>query len=66
MHVVPRLLSSVVNAMHFVGPEHCALSIVEGQSTDGTWEVLAALETHISNVQSVAFTRDNPLLQSSS
>ena len=47
MHIVPRLLSSVVNVMHFVGPEHCALSIVEGRSTDGTREVLAALETHM-------------------
>ena len=47
MHVVPRLLGSVVKAMHFVGPEHCVLSIVEGRSTDGTREVLAALETHM-------------------
>lgn len=42
--LLPRLLGSIVEAMHFLGPESCALSIVEGNSDDGTWEVLAALE----------------------
>lgn len=42
--VLPRLLRSVIQAIEFLGPEHCALSIVEGNSPDGTGDVLAALE----------------------
>ncbi|KAH6842471.1 glycosyltransferase family 69 protein [Chaetomium sp. MPI-CAGE-AT-0009] len=42
--ILPRLLSSVLEAIRFLGPSHCALSIVEGNSPDGTAEVLAALE----------------------
>lgn len=42
--VLPRLLGSVVEVIRFLGPASCALSIVEGNSSDGTAEVLAALE----------------------
>jgi len=41
--LLPRLLGSVVEAIRFLGPQNCALSIVEGNSDDGTDEVLAAL-----------------------
>lgn len=42
--VVPRLLGSIVEAIKFLGPASCALSIVEGNSEDdGTYEVLRAL-----------------------
>ncbi len=41
--LLPRLLGSVVEAIRFLGPKHCALSIIEGNSDDGTGEVLAAL-----------------------
>ncbi|OIW32753.1 alpha-mannosyltransferase [Coniochaeta ligniaria NRRL 30616] len=41
--VLPRLIGSVVEVIKFLGPEQCALSIIEGPSTDGTGEVLAAL-----------------------
>ncbi|RYP71043.1 hypothetical protein DL769_004781 [Monosporascus sp. CRB-8-3] len=34
----------MVEAIRFLGPEHCAVSIVEGNSPDGTAEVLAALQ----------------------
>jgi hypothetical protein len=30
VHLLPRLLGSVVEAMQFLGPQNCALSIVEG------------------------------------
>lgn len=33
--------------MRFLGPEHCALSIIEGNSNDGTGEVLAALRPQL-------------------
>ncbi|KAK1752169.1 cryptococcal mannosyltransferase 1-domain-containing protein [Echria macrotheca] len=41
--LLPRLLGSVVEAIRFLGPAHCALSIVEGNSDDGTLEVLRLL-----------------------
>ena len=43
--LLPRLLGSVVEAIRFLGPKHCALSIIEGNSDDGTGEVLAALRS---------------------
>lgn len=48
--LLPRLIGSVVEAIRFLGPEHCALSIVEGNSPDGTAEVLAALQPHLSKL----------------
>ncbi|KAB5559624.1 cryptococcal mannosyltransferase 1-domain-containing protein [Coniochaeta sp. 2T2.1] len=44
VQLLPRLLGSIVEAIRFLGPEHCALSIVEGNSADSTAEVLAALQ----------------------
>jgi alpha-1,3-mannosyltransferase len=48
--VLPRLLGSVVEAIRFLGPENCALSIVEGNSPDGTAEVLYALQPGLSQL----------------
>ncbi|KFY58785.1 hypothetical protein V496_05950 [Pseudogymnoascus sp. VKM F-4515 (FW-2607)] len=45
--LLPRLISSTVEAMRFLGPENCALSIVEGRSTDGTFEILKLLRSEI-------------------
>ncbi|KAL2255363.1 hypothetical protein VTK26DRAFT_3523 [Humicola hyalothermophila] len=45
--LLPRLIGSIVEAIRFLGPEHCALSIVEGNSDDGTGEVLAALRPEL-------------------
>lgn len=41
--LLPRLLGSIVETVRFLGPENCVLSIVEGNSDDGTPEVLEAL-----------------------
>ncbi|KAK3896705.1 alpha-1 3-mannosyltransferase, partial [Staphylotrichum tortipilum] len=41
--LLPRLISSLAETMRFLGPSRCALSIVEGNSVDGTGEVLASL-----------------------
>lgn len=41
--LLPRLLGSVVETVRFLGPENCAISIVEGNSDDGTPEVLDAI-----------------------
>ncbi|KAH6877141.1 cryptococcal mannosyltransferase 1-domain-containing protein, partial [Thelonectria olida] len=43
VQLLPRLLGSIVEAIRFLGPHRCALSIVEGNSPDGTADVLAAL-----------------------
>lgn len=49
--ILPTLLSSVMEAINFLGPEHCALSIVEGNSPDGTADVLAALRSHLARLK---------------
>jgi len=41
--ILPRLLGSIIEAIRFLGPAQCALSIVEGRSDDGTFEVLQTL-----------------------
>ncbi|QYS99732.1 hypothetical protein H0G86_006851 [Trichoderma simmonsii] len=41
--LLPRLIGSIVEAIRFLGPTQCVLSIVEGNSPDGTADVLAAL-----------------------
>ncbi|CAN9142979.1 unnamed protein product [Alternaria alternata] len=43
VHLLPRLIGSIVETMYFLGPQNCALSIVEGRSDDGTFEVLDQL-----------------------
>ncbi|SPQ19577.1 c1bb981c-17cc-4a4f-9c49-af1ef2a90dfa [Thermothielavioides terrestris] len=45
--LLPQLLGSILEVIRFLGPEHCALSIVEGNSPDGTAEVLATLEPEL-------------------
>ncbi|KAL9113896.1 MAG: hypothetical protein Q9227_002030 [Pyrenula ochraceoflavens] len=45
--ILPRLLNSILETIRFLGPDYCALSIVEGRSTDGTYEILAALRPHL-------------------
>lgn len=45
--LLPRLIGSVVETIRFLGPQTCALSIIEGNSPDGTGEVLAALRTEL-------------------
>ncbi|EFY87270.1 alpha-1,3-mannosyltransferase CMT1 [Metarhizium acridum CQMa 102] len=41
--VLPTLLGAIVEAIRFLGPKNCVLSIVEGNSPDGTFEVVEAL-----------------------
>lgn len=44
LSLLPRLMGSILEAIDFLGVERCALSIVEGNSPDGTGDVLKALE----------------------
>jgi hypothetical protein len=46
-HVLPRLLASVVEAIRYLRPEDCVLSIVGGRSGDGTTEILTKLKHEI-------------------
>lgn len=48
--ILPRLIGSIVEAIQFLGPSRCALSIVEGNSPDGTAQVLAALRPEFERI----------------
>jgi alpha-1,3-mannosyltransferase len=59
--VIPRLLGSIVETMRFLGPELCALSIVEGRSDDGTFEILKLLRTEIEGMGAKYFFNSSDL-----
>ncbi|CAL5874461.1 uncharacterized protein PFLUO_LOCUS8757 [Penicillium psychrofluorescens] len=46
-HVILPLMGSIIEAMRYLGPERCALSIVEGRSTDGSYDILAGLKQEL-------------------
>lgn len=50
IQILEQLLNSIVEAMRVLGPENCALSIVEGRSTDGTYETLKTLQTEMAKL----------------
>ena len=45
--LLPRLFGSIVESIRFLGPQNCALSIIEGRSHDGTFEILLSLGKEI-------------------
>lgn len=45
--LLPRLIGTIVEAIRFLGPENCVLSIVEGNSDDGTTVVLDAIRPEL-------------------
>lgn len=45
--VLPRLMGSILEAIRFLGSQNCALSLVEGGSNDGTFEVLKLLQEEL-------------------
>ncbi|KAI4155517.1 MAG: hypothetical protein L6R39_001210 [Caloplaca ligustica] len=59
--ILPRLLGSVVETMRFLGPRNCALSIVEGRSNDGTYEVLTLLREEIERMGARYFLQTNEI-----
>lgn len=64
--MLPRLLGSIVRVIIHIGVEHCAFSIVEGRSEDGTYKVLHELQSFL-NARGVRYWLDqsdiNPLAQ---
>ncbi|KHO02061.1 alpha-1,3-mannosyltransferase CMT1 [Metarhizium album ARSEF 1941] len=59
--LLPTLLGSIVEAIRFLGPERCALSIVEGNSPDGTFEVLEAIRPDLERLGVSYFCRTTAL-----
>ena len=45
--ILPCLFGSIVESMRFLGPQNCALSVIEGRSDDGTFEILMTLREEI-------------------
>ncbi|XP_014556196.1 glycosyltransferase family 69 protein [Bipolaris victoriae FI3] len=45
--LLPRLIGSILETILFLGPPNCVLSIVEGRSDDGTFEVLDELRSNL-------------------
>lgn len=64
--LLPRLLGSIVETMRFLGPEDCALSVVEGRSNDGTFEILKLLSSEIEEMGAKYFFTSSDLDPSSS
>lgn len=50
LDALPRLMSSIVETVKYLGAKHCAISIVDSGSEDGTWEVLAALKPFLDDM----------------
>lgn len=59
--LLPRLLGSVVEAIKFLGPSHCAVSIVEGNSDDGTLQVLELLRAELDRLGVKYYLRSSTL-----
>lgn len=58
--LLPRLLGSVVETIRFLGPSNCALSIVEGRSKDGTYEILKTLQPELDRLPLLHYLSTNP------
>jgi alpha-1,3-mannosyltransferase len=48
--ILPQLMSTIFQVINFLGPHNCVLSIVEGRSSDGTYEVLRSLAPHLKDL----------------
>lgn len=59
--LLPRLLGSVVEVIRFLGPERCALSIIEGNSHDGTLDVLQALRPSLDALTTTYYLRSSDI-----
>ncbi|TLS29265.1 hypothetical protein PpBr36_01474 [Pyricularia pennisetigena] len=58
VELLPRLLASVIEAMRFLGPSYCALSLVGGGGTpDGVYDVLQALRPKIEGMGAKYYLR---------
>ncbi|KAL1889067.1 hypothetical protein Sste5346_009132 [Sporothrix stenoceras] len=53
--LLPTLMGSIVEAVRFLGPESCVLSVVEGLSTDGTYETLLLLQDALTAMGTIVY-----------
>lgn len=49
-HVIPQLFGALVEAITILGPELCVISVVEGRSTDGTFDILKSLAKELEHM----------------
>ncbi|KAL8904615.1 MAG: hypothetical protein Q9171_006990 [Xanthocarpia ochracea] len=59
--LLPRLLGSIIETIEFLRPERCALSIVEGRSEDGTFEILLLLREELDRMGVKYFLQTNEI-----
>ncbi|RGP81396.1 alpha-1,3-mannosyltransferase cmt1 [Fusarium longipes] len=59
--LLPRLIGSIIEVIQFLGPQYCMLSIVEGNSPDGTRDVLSALRPHLEALGITYFFQSSPI-----
>ncbi|PHH86436.1 hypothetical protein CDD83_10256 [Cordyceps sp. RAO-2017] len=59
--VLPTLMGSIVEVIRFLGPENCALSIVEGLSNDGTLEVLKLLQRELNDLGALYYLQTSDI-----
>ncbi|KAI0129711.1 alpha-1,3-mannosyltransferase CMT1 [Xylariales sp. AK1849] len=59
--VLPRLIGSILEAVRFLGPAVCALSVVEGNSDDGTFEVLDSLRSEMEEMGLTYFLQSSDI-----
>jgi alpha-1,3-mannosyltransferase len=60
-HILPQLFGAIVEAVTVLGPELCAISVVEGRSTDGTFEILKSLVKEMEHLGASYFLSCNDL-----
>ena len=59
--LLPRLIGSIVESIRFLGPQNCALSIVEGRSDDGTFEILSSLREEIERLGAIYYFQSSEI-----
>ncbi|CAK7200592.1 hypothetical protein SEUCBS139899_003290 [Sporothrix eucalyptigena] len=59
--LLPTLMGSVLEVLRFLGPHNCVVSIVEGRSTDGTYETLLMLGETIESMGAGFFLQRSAL-----
>ncbi|KAL9101069.1 MAG: hypothetical protein Q9163_003632 [Psora crenata] len=59
--LLPRLIGSIVESIRYLGPQNCALSIVESRSDDGTFEILLSLREEIERIGASYYFTSNDI-----
>ncbi|OAP65625.1 hypothetical protein AYL99_01597 [Fonsecaea erecta] len=59
--IISQLLGAIVEVVRFLGPQACVISVVEGRSTDGTFEILKSLAKEMEHLGVSYFLSCNEL-----